>query len=269
MFHAQRLRPKVPVVYNPARVCERPILSVNPVREIPDEEKEDGSVSFAGANAENLFDSQDIQFGTEADDSILNFGNSIGREENSHQESEPVLDVKPVLDDADVAALDELFNEQSIDSLDLNGTNRSTLSSERPALNDSPFMDNTPELGQPLLSSTPLENVLPNATTVAKDKIEHAKCNDTIGQTLVRNVTGEIELSVELTDEERIEVHKTQILDKATQNLISRGKKIVVDDELEYIFDPEDKLLPIRSEPVYQTKANDLLSGNVPFKENV
>lgn len=76
----------------------------------------------------------------------------------------------------------------------------------------------------------------------------------------------------QLQDAKVVNIEEEQRQLKLAENLKkleSRGKKVVIDNDIELIYDPEQECFPIRDDPVYQTKANDALCGNIPFKENV
>ena len=53
------------------------------------------------------------------------------------------------------------------------------------------------------------------------------------------------------------------------QQVLLNGENVVVDEDVEYLHIPGQQLQAIQCEPKYQTKANDVLCGNRPFKENV
>ncbi|XP_031634223.1 uncharacterized protein LOC116347669 [Contarinia nasturtii] len=54
----------------------------------------------------------------------------------------------------------------------------------------------------------------------------------------------------------------------AVTNVLANGETVVVDDELEFIHIPGQILKALEFQPVYQTKANDELCANTPYKEN-
>lgn len=176
---------------------------------------------------------------------------------NSHQTIEhEELDVKPNVNAIDIAAFDDIFDTHS----------------------------NTP-----LFTSTPIQH----ASACAANKAEEER--QSVGENSGDGSAAALQLSIELAEEERrksnVSVANNEQYDRQSlgenavalteeqqcqlkvaenlKKLATHGTKVVIDDELEFVYDPEQKLVPIQFVPVYQTKSNDLLCGKIPFKENV
>lgn len=58
-----------------------------------------------------------------------------------------------------------------------------------------------------------------------------------------------------------------QEIEKNVQLVLKYGVKVVIDADVEYLHIPSQVLKP--KEPTYDVKANDILCGNIPFKELV
>lgn len=58
-------------------------------------------------------------------------------------------------------------------------------------------------------------------------------------------------------------------IEQNLQEVLQYGTKCVVDSDLEYIYIPNKTLKPIECSPEYEVKANDVLCGNIPFKQFV
>lgn len=147
------------------------------------------------------------------------------------------IDAKPVICDEDMAAFDDLFEE--------------TASNERDPLTDD-------------VQAESFGNGIVQESTRIDDNLQAKIVPDELR---VANVEAGMQQN-EDEDNRGGEERKRQI-DENARKVLLYGKRVVVDTDVEYISLPNQKLEAIKSEPKYQVKTNDLLSGKKAFKENV
>lgn len=252
MQKAEGFRPQMPALYNEMRERERPIpraeLSTNAIN-VGDEnneheEQEELETTF--------FDSRELNSST--------------------------IDVKPVIDDENLAAFDILFEETVANQLDPLANNSggpeeadsnnpsAILSTASETLSNE--IDDEQEIAktQSAVFSEPIvsfDNVIEHESTRidAIETVENAAHNEMIHDDL----SG---ISLEAEAQEREGERERQIAIN-TQKVILFGEKVVVDDDCEFISLPNQKLEPIKDAPKYQVKCNDVVSGKKAFKEYV
>lgn len=88
--------------------------------------------------------------------------------------------------------------------------------------------------------------------------------NSAHGQVIDDNLNG-TNVAIET---QQCEERERQINENVRQVLLY-GEKVVLDADVEYISMPGQKLEPIKDEPEYRVKCNDLLSGRKAFKQYV
>lgn len=279
MMSIDRKRRFLPPIYNAARVLERPIPSIEPTES--DEESIGETTGSDGASMER------------------NTIGSGGHLQTNVSESELIVsssqvEVKPIIDEEDLVAFDNLFSDDhQITSQDRNtgspdsNENQQTASS----LNDENISSSV--LQESFMRSIQFESTRVTSTQADENVVESAFVADDIetnstenqnNQTLIGETTTDYELN---TDENRndatftdeaFNVDDSQSQDKEAQKkqievnlreVLLRGQTVVIDDDLEYTSIPDQQLEAIRCKPVYQTKSNDQLCGNKPFKSNV
>lgn len=277
MMSIDRKRRFLPPIYNAARVIERPIPSIEPTESDGDSIGE--TTGSDGASIEQ---------------------NTIGSEEHLQINvselivSSSQIEVKPVIDEEDLVAFDNLFsddhqttsparnagppdsneNQQTASSLNDENISSSVLQES--------FMRSIQFESTRVTSTQADENVVESASVA--DDIDTNSTNNQNNQTLIDETTTDYESN---TDENRndatftdeaFNVDDSQNRDKEAQKeqievnlreVLLRGQTVVIDDDLEYTSIPDQQLEAIRSTPVYQTKSNDQLCGNKPFKSNV
>lgn len=234
---ANGYRPQMPAVYNAAREIEQPIPRVELTAVEINEQNNDEQDGEQENEQENLEQNapENVQ-----EDVQTTFFDSI--ELNSME-----VNLKPVIRAEDIAALDDLFGEGASNQID-------TLADDVQQENvDSNTQSNVPQISESfgngiVQESTRIDEVgfVQNAT--APDEVNVANVGDEVQQ----------------NEEER----ERQIAENA-QKVLLYGKKIVVDIDVEYISLPDQKLEAILTEPEYQVKTNDLLSGKKAFKQYV
>lgn len=281
MKRANRLRNRLPAVYNPARVFEQPIPPAQlveneeerneeingPVDETeqsiehvhvpqitPNEHADNvnGELEEGEGEANNHVDLPEESIENVCEPQTNGHLNDNGEEEEQREQLEEVAnlsqtDVKPVrlTSSEDLAAFDNLFGCHSASSSATNEVdplNESHDTDEVTSLEPQAVAVAVSEVIDPLNES---ENVDASALEHDGNYGDHDKTNEQTEQ------------------DERNEQIAANVLD-----VYLNGQRVVVDEDLEYIHIPDQELHAIVDE-TYRTKADDVLCGSRPFKETV
>lgn len=290
MSRANRLRDQLPAVYNPARVHERPIAPTQLVENEEERTENEHVDDFDGEEEEQVNTSVDmpeecIENAREpqipptehinCDDEV----DSTPVEQNESSTTSYIseegidssqIDLKPthLVDSEDLAAFDHLFDCHSTSSVtnevDPLASNDLNNSSDANASNTENQMDSSePQNVSGNSAAFLVENVQNGSVTSVNGSNESANA-DTLAVVHRDEQRHDDEANEQLVEEDaRNEQIAANVLD-----LYMRGERVVLEDDLEYMYMPGQKLLAIENEP-YRMKANDCLCGNRPFKETV
>lgn len=243
MQKVERNRPQMPAIYNEARVNERPVpraeLSADEINGQSDEEREELQSTFFDS-AELSADEINEQRDEDNDDLQSTFFDSV--ELDAVEE-----DIKPVIGDEDLAALNGLFEEPDSnqrDPLAVDDSEQGNVESNGPSID------------------------LSRGTASFINEIEHESTRiDAVENSIPNGLSHE--LSEANIENEEANVEREREIAQNARRVLLYGRKVVFDEDVEYISIPNQKLQPIKDEPKYQVKNNDLISGKKAFKEYV
>lgn len=306
----ERKRRMLPAIYNAARVVEQPIPSIEPVES--DEEMTNENVDSIASeqNTSGQEESLETLFSEIVDDStsvaasesdgeatnedvgsvdVSSEQITISQEENVEQnvleENNNSLreDIKPTVDEEDLAAFDNLFGDDRQSPTQAPNDNDSIASSGNLDIEPSTASLNGENYSSSVLQESFLRSIRIESTRIVVENVDEDQPNsvnnqnditrvdeakdDELDTTRSRNneATAEDDDGSHIDQEERI---KEKIAANLREVLL-RGQRVVFDDDLEYISIPDQQLQAIQNKPTYRTKANDQLCGNQPFKESV
>lgn len=255
MERANRFRRKLPALYNPMRLFERPI----PPTTVENEGEEEAIIDMPNERINNNISDQ-VAMGKEQEEEGAQIENNENEEVNdtvfinvpgtgidSSQN-----DVKPTISADDLAAFGNLFDSGEIDPLGNSlGANGSASESN---------IENVHERHQQDIA----ENFVENQTVAVDVDIQNEISSV---QTEASAIDNQTDCNIdEINNEDEA---RNAIITANTRAVVLNGENVVVDEDLEYLHIPGQKLQAIQCEAKYETKMNDTLCGNRPFKENV
>lgn len=257
MMIIDRKRKFLPPVYNAARVLERPIPLIEPLNN--DDESSSGSSNADESTAQTTAYDQEESTQSQAFEQI----------QISHE-------TKPIITEEDRAAFDDLFGDgHPIEGSSVNddcASNESTESLIEASISGS-------VLRESFMRSIQAESTrinVPNNAAISDANVENVSAHTNVGASSdgVTNNDGTHAVVTQNNDiatpsGDDVLPTKEQQIEANLREVLLRGTVTVIDDDLEFISLPNQQLAAIASEPTYQIKANDLLSGNVPFKSYV
>lgn len=256
-----RLRPVMPAIYNPSRLSERPIPRAELTIDVQNGQMSQSSLTSSVCSDAAAAVNENDQVQEDLQTTYYDLENSY--EMNNQEE----IDAKPVVDVEDIAALGDLFNEnendgsEEVQQLAITEGNANT-NDHFERLTDIPN-----SFGKTIACESTRISANVNLTSggVQNDTDD---ANENLNDNAQADPNGGNDASNENANANEIDARKRQI-DENVANVLLYGKKVVVNEEVEFIHIPGQDLQPIKDEPKYEVKSKDLLCGNKPFKQYV
>lgn len=283
LAHCNRLREKMPAVYNRARLHEHPIPPTTFVthQEMHANDNNNVSLQTSASSLERNEDLDSTWFDSAESQNLEPVHVYLEQNSNGRQQAnlQPTLnisgelanldqvDIKPViaLNGEELVAFENLFNESAISD-----------ESDPLALTNVEFESTR---------NSAIENAVQNAVVVepsrSNDENDEALSHDDLDQNDVaeqqsfanheNNNKSPEKSSNNDTDKNdaKKEEERQRRIELNLQTVLLFGAKCVVDADLEYIHLPNQNLRPFDYISEYQVKTEDVLCGNKPFKQHV
>lgn len=257
MKHCERLREKLPPVYNHARLNQQPIPPV----EFVDHELNNSIENAVEDAVENAVDENEIGNVGIADGESTWFDSNESAQLNNSEE----MDVKPIIvvDGEDVIAFERMFNfdasvgSNNVDPLAIEEQQENVGSNDDSNDSSYSFCKTVQFESTRIGSDTRVENIAEMAVAAGQQSDTNST-NDTM-KTACDDQSNNDNDNTE--EEERLR----EIAANA-EYVLQHGQKVIVDNDIEYMHIPNQLLQAIESAPTYEVKANDCLCGNKPFK---
>lgn len=303
MMTIDRKRRFLPPVYNVARVFEQPIPSIEPFDDDDDEALTDSDRSDDTTARTIAYDQEESMQSTafeaievlqeekpiidEEDIAAFDdlFGDGRPIESQAENDENASNESTESLEDASISS--SVLRESFMRSIRVESTRISV------AINDVNVENASAHTGVNDFSDEATNDVETHASVAQITDIEVASANAYAGVDASSDVaTNDVETHASATQNNDIGIAsghadsdaasnvrysqnddalltKEQQIEANLREVLLRGTVTVIDDDLKLISLPDQQLAAIAPDPIYRTKANDLLSGNVPFKENV